>query len=233
MFQRWVIGFTAVWLGIGAIAGAQDRATVQMRDGSKFEGRIEELTANGELFVRVSQHDQRRVPVSSVALIDKVGRRERPARHRDPRGDGVAALAAAVERLEPQGAAGRDSRRRRLGERRSAAHLRVPRGRPRADVRSGAGVAYLSRRLSVRRERRRRGSDASRTRQRVSTPASIRPARFASARPADGSRPACAFAAARSSRSTRRAKCSCRRTAATARVRPAPAAWRRARRCQP
>jgi hypothetical protein len=73
MLQRWVIGFTAVWLGIGAIAGAQDRATVQMRDGSKFEGRIEELTANGELFVRVSQNDQRRVPVSSVALIDKVG----------------------------------------------------------------------------------------------------------------------------------------------------------------
>jgi hypothetical protein len=73
MLQRWVIALAAVWVGIGAIAGAQDRATVQMRDGSKFEGRIEELTANGELFVRVSLHDQRRVPVSSVALIDKVG----------------------------------------------------------------------------------------------------------------------------------------------------------------
>jgi hypothetical protein len=74
MFQRWVIGLTTVvWLGIGSVAGAQDRATVQMRDGSKFEGRIEELTQNGELFVRVSQQDQRRVPVGSVALIDKVG----------------------------------------------------------------------------------------------------------------------------------------------------------------
>ncbi len=73
MLQRWVIALAAVWVGIGAIAGAQDRATVQMRDGSKFEGRVEELTANGELFVRVSQNDQRRVPVSSVALIDKVG----------------------------------------------------------------------------------------------------------------------------------------------------------------
>jgi hypothetical protein len=61
------------WLGIGAIASAQDNATVLMRDGSRFQGRIEELTANGELFVRVSQHDQRRVPVASVALIDKVG----------------------------------------------------------------------------------------------------------------------------------------------------------------
>ncbi len=73
MLQRWVCAFAAVWLGIGAIGAAQDRATVQMRDGSKFEGRIEELTANGELFVRVSQDDQRRVPVTSVALIDKVG----------------------------------------------------------------------------------------------------------------------------------------------------------------
>jgi len=68
-----VCAVTAVWLGIAAIGAAQDRATVQMRDGSKFEGRIEELTANGELFVRVSQDDQRRVPVTSVALIDKVG----------------------------------------------------------------------------------------------------------------------------------------------------------------
>jgi len=73
MLQRLTFAVVAVWLGIGGIAGAQDRATVQMRDGAKFEGRIEELTANGELFVRVSQHDQRRVPIGSVALIDKVG----------------------------------------------------------------------------------------------------------------------------------------------------------------
>jgi len=73
MFQRWMCALTAVFLSLSAIAAAQDRATVQMRDGSKFEGRIEELTANGELFVRVSLHDQRRVPVTSVALIDKVG----------------------------------------------------------------------------------------------------------------------------------------------------------------
>jgi hypothetical protein len=74
MSQRMILAITAVWLGIGALAAAQgDRATVQMRDGSKFEGRIEELTANGELFVRVSQNDQRRVPIASVALIDRVG----------------------------------------------------------------------------------------------------------------------------------------------------------------
>jgi hypothetical protein len=52
---------------------AQDNVTVQLRDGSKVEGRIEELTADGTLFVRVSQHDQRRIPISSVALIDRVG----------------------------------------------------------------------------------------------------------------------------------------------------------------
>lgn len=73
MLQRWVIAFAAAWVGIGGIAAAQDRATVQLRDGSKFEGRIEELTAKGELFVRVSLHDQRRVPIGSVALIDRVG----------------------------------------------------------------------------------------------------------------------------------------------------------------
>src|SRR5262245_8711079 len=72
MFQRWIVALIAVWLGIGVVAAGQDRATVQLRDGSKFEGRIEEMTAN-ELFVRVSQNDQRRVPISSVALIDRVG----------------------------------------------------------------------------------------------------------------------------------------------------------------
>lgn len=72
MFQRWLFSVTALCLSIGAIMSAQDRATVQLRDGSRFEGRIEEMTTN-ELFVRVSLHDQRRVPISSVALIDRVG----------------------------------------------------------------------------------------------------------------------------------------------------------------
>ncbi len=73
MLQRWICAFTAMCLSAGAIGLAQDRATVQLRDGAKFEGRVEEMTANGELFVRVSPNDQRRVPVGSVALIDKVG----------------------------------------------------------------------------------------------------------------------------------------------------------------
>src|SRR5918993_5334879 len=52
---------------------AQGNVTVQLRDGSKIEGRIEELLPDGTLFVRVSQNDQRRIPISSVALIDRVG----------------------------------------------------------------------------------------------------------------------------------------------------------------
>lgn len=72
MWRTWSCAITAMWIGIGALGAAQDRATVQMRDGSKFEGRIDELTG-GELFVRVSQQDQRRVQVTTVALIDRVG----------------------------------------------------------------------------------------------------------------------------------------------------------------
>jgi hypothetical protein len=72
MLQRWMFAVTAICLGAGAIGAAQDRATVQLRDGAKFEGRIEELT-NGELFVRVSANDQRRVPIGNVVLIDRVG----------------------------------------------------------------------------------------------------------------------------------------------------------------
>lgn len=49
-----------------------DRATVQLRDGTKIEGRIEEL-ARGTLFLRVSLHDQRRIAVGDVALIDRKG----------------------------------------------------------------------------------------------------------------------------------------------------------------
>jgi hypothetical protein len=50
----------------------QDRATIQMRDGTKVEGRIEAL-GNGTLFLRVSLADQRRIPVGNIALIDRKG----------------------------------------------------------------------------------------------------------------------------------------------------------------
>jgi hypothetical protein len=63
---------SASWLSAGALLQAQDRATVQLRDGTKIEGRIEELTGD-TLFVRVSLHDQRRIPVRDIAVIDRVG----------------------------------------------------------------------------------------------------------------------------------------------------------------
>jgi hypothetical protein len=73
MFQRWLCAVTAVWLGIGVVAAAQDRVTVQLRDGSKVEGRLDGLDPEGEIVVRVSQDVEKRLPMSSVALIDKVG----------------------------------------------------------------------------------------------------------------------------------------------------------------
>lgn len=53
--------------------GPTPNVTVQLRDGTKIEGRIEEMLADGTLFLRVSQHDQRRIPIGNIALIDRVG----------------------------------------------------------------------------------------------------------------------------------------------------------------
>lgn len=65
-----IIAFTLAVVGVAA--QDQDRATVQLRDGTKVEGRIEAL-GQGTLFLRVSLADQRRIPVGSVALIDRRG----------------------------------------------------------------------------------------------------------------------------------------------------------------
>ena len=74
MLQRWFIALTAVWVSVAAVTGAQqDRATVQLRDGSKVVGRIDGTDPEGELVVRVSQDDERRIPLGSVALLDRVG----------------------------------------------------------------------------------------------------------------------------------------------------------------
>lgn len=54
------------------VAQEEDRATVQLRDGTKVEGRIEAL-GKGTLFLRVSLADQRRIPIPSIALIDRKG----------------------------------------------------------------------------------------------------------------------------------------------------------------
>lgn len=74
MYQRPLAALAFV-LALQFVTTAQepgDRATVQMRDGSKVEGRIEELTG-ATLFLRVSLNDQRRINVADIALIDKKG----------------------------------------------------------------------------------------------------------------------------------------------------------------
>lgn len=73
MYSRLISAAFITVLAVTSLqAQEQDRATVQMRDGSKVEGRIEEL-AQGTLFLRVTQDDQRRIPVSTIALIDRRG----------------------------------------------------------------------------------------------------------------------------------------------------------------
>lgn len=72
MYKKLFIGLAVGVLWTTAVS-AQAPVTVQLRDGSKVEGRIEEMTPDGTVFVRVSQHDQRRIPISSIALIDRVG----------------------------------------------------------------------------------------------------------------------------------------------------------------
>jgi hypothetical protein len=62
-------------LGLGAspaLAQGSDDVTVMLRSGERVSGRLEDLES-GTLFVRVSQNDQRKLPVGQVALIDYVG----------------------------------------------------------------------------------------------------------------------------------------------------------------
>ena len=50
----------------------EHRATVLLRNGERVSGVLEDVE-NGTVYVRVSLHDQRRMPVGEVALIDFVG----------------------------------------------------------------------------------------------------------------------------------------------------------------
>jgi hypothetical protein len=49
-----------------------DRVTVQLASGERVSGTLEDLEG-GTLFVRVTLHDQRKIPMQGVALIDRVG----------------------------------------------------------------------------------------------------------------------------------------------------------------
>lgn len=54
------------------LAAAADQVTVLLRSGQKVAGTLEDLN-QGTLFVRVSLHEQRKLPIGDVALIDFVG----------------------------------------------------------------------------------------------------------------------------------------------------------------
>src|SRR4029450_2532148 len=54
------------------IAQHEHRATVLTRNGDRVSGSLEDVE-NGLVFVRVSLHDQRRLPIGDVQLIDFVG----------------------------------------------------------------------------------------------------------------------------------------------------------------
>jgi hypothetical protein len=54
------------------LAQQEHRATVLLRSGERVSGTLEDVE-NGTVFVRVSLHDQRKLPVGDVALIDLVG----------------------------------------------------------------------------------------------------------------------------------------------------------------
>lgn len=62
------VGVAALTLA-PAVAAAQDRVTVTMRSGERITGEFEDL-ANDLVYVRVSQHDQRKLPFGEVAVID-------------------------------------------------------------------------------------------------------------------------------------------------------------------
>ncbi len=55
-----------------SFAQHEHRATVLLRNGERVAGMLEDVE-NGTVFVRVSLHDQRKLPVNEVALIDLAG----------------------------------------------------------------------------------------------------------------------------------------------------------------
>jgi hypothetical protein len=54
------------------IAQHEHRATVLLRNGDRVPGALEDVE-NGKVYVRVSQHDQRQIPIGDVLVIDLVG----------------------------------------------------------------------------------------------------------------------------------------------------------------
>jgi hypothetical protein len=72
--RRFVLTLVLAAFTLPSISFAQHehRATVLLRNGERVSGTLEDVES-GTVFVRVSQHDQRKIPVGEVALLDLVG----------------------------------------------------------------------------------------------------------------------------------------------------------------
>jgi hypothetical protein len=72
--RRFVLTLALATLAIPSVSFAQHehRATVLLRNGERVSGALEDVE-NGTVFVRASLHDQRKLPIGQVALIDFAG----------------------------------------------------------------------------------------------------------------------------------------------------------------
>jgi hypothetical protein len=72
--RRFVLTLALATLAIPSVSFAQHehRATVLLRNGERVSGALEDVE-NGTVFVRASLHDQRKLPIGEVALIDFAG----------------------------------------------------------------------------------------------------------------------------------------------------------------
>lgn len=67
-----LLALSALTLPSYVLAEHEHRVTVLMRNGDRVSGLLEDVE-RGTVYVRVSQHDQKQLPVGNVALIDFVG----------------------------------------------------------------------------------------------------------------------------------------------------------------
>ncbi len=77
-FRKFGIALALSLLALPSFISAQDqsqtqhRVTVQTRSGERISGLLQDVE-NGVVFVRTNTHDQRRLPIGDVVLIDLVG----------------------------------------------------------------------------------------------------------------------------------------------------------------
>lgn len=74
MNRRLTTWTAAIALAMTGAAGAQEQATVLKRDGTRVSGRFEAWNRNtNTLYIRVTQGDQRIIPLGDAAVIDAEG----------------------------------------------------------------------------------------------------------------------------------------------------------------